>query len=56
MVAETRPYEEREENKEPIKVQCAKCRGVLFIAAAGFWEKDHEIEIKCRKCGFVNDF
>ena len=45
-----------QENYDTFKVRCVKCKGVLFVAAVGFWEKKHKIEIKCRKCGYKNNF
>jgi len=57
MVARTRPYEKflrDRPDKESAKVCCVRCSGFLFIAGVSFKERKHGIEIKCRKCGYIN--
>ena len=57
MVAITRPYEKYlrdKPDKDSVKVRCATCKGVLFIAGLTFRDKKHDIKIKCRKCGYIN--
>ena len=57
MVAITRPYENYlrdRPDKDSCKVRCLKCDGILFIAGSKFKDKKHDIEIKCRKCGYKN--
>jgi len=57
MVARTEFYEKyllEKSDKDSAKVSCVKCSGFLFIAGVTFKEKKHGIEIKCRKCGYIN--